>query len=264
MSDGAGGVGGSDGGSGGSSGADSAGASAAADSLGSAAESVSESVAEAVGSALGAMADAVGLGEALGSVADALGLDAQDLQGLVGAALMGAITGGLPGAVAAVANAVIGGTVASAAHDAVDSMPAPMQSLAHQAVDALLGSVPGGFASASPQGVLGSLASGALTNGVGPSIGDLGEVARSMTGLADAARDVFGGVAAGNYADAVEAASAFEGVLGVQLAQGRGIAAQVSDAFGAGHGLHADGGLGAVGDAMEQLAVSAARLMASR
>ena len=72
------------------------------------------------------------------------------------------------------------------------------------------------------------------------------------------------GVAEGNYADAVEAASAFEGVLGAQLAQGRGIAAQVSDAFGAGHGLHADGGLGAVGDAMEQLAVSAARLMASR
>lgn len=264
MSDGAGGVGGSDGGSGGSNGADAAGASAAADSLGGVAESVADSVAEAVSSALGAMADAVGLGEALGSMADALGLDARDLQGLVGTALMGAITGGLPGAVAAVANAMIGGTVASAAHDALDAMPAPMQSLAHQAVDALLGGVPGGFASASPQGVLGTLASGALTNGFSPAVGDLGEVARSMTGLADAARDVFGGVAAGNYADAVEAASAFEGVLGAQFAQGRGIAAQVSEAFAAGHGVHAGGGHGPVGDAMEQLAVSTTRLMAGR
>ena len=262
MGDGAGGVGGSDGGSGGSSGADSA--SSTADSLGSVAESVADSVAEAVSSALGAVADAIGLDAALGAVADALGLDTQDLQGLLGTALMGAITGGLPGAVAAVANAVIGGTVASAAQEAVDAMPAAMQPLAHQAIDALLGSLPGGIAATSPQGVLGALASGALTNGATPSVGDLGEVARSITGLADAARDVFGGIASGRHADAVDAAAAFDGVLGSQFAQGRAIAAEVADAFSAGHGLHATGGRGSVGDAMEQLAVSTARLMGSR
>lgn len=260
-SDGAGGVGGS-GGSGGSSGADSG--NSAADSLGDVADSVTDSLADAVSAALGAMADAIGLGDALGGIADALGLDAQDLQGLIGTALMGAIAGGVPGAVAAVAQAVIGGTVASAAHGAVDGMPASMQSVAHQAIDALLGNVPGGLASMNPQGVLGALTSGALTNGRTPSAADIGEVARSITGLADVASSVMGSVAAGNYADAVQAASAFDGVLGSQFEQGRQIAAEVADAFASGRGVYASGDRGALGDAMEAVAVSTARLLGER
>lgn len=260
-SDGAGGVGGS-GGSGGSSGVD--GASSATDSLGDVADSVADSVADAVSAALGGLADAVGLGDALGGLADALGLDAQDLQGLIGTALVGALTGGLPGAVAAVAQAVIGGTVSSAAHDAVDSMPSSMRSLAHQAIDALAGGVPGGLASMNAQGVVSALASGMLTNGRTPAATDVGAVARSITGLADAAREVMGSVASGNYADAAQAASAFDGVLGAQFAQGRQISAQVADAFASGRGVYANGGNGAVGDAMEQLAVSTARLLGER
>ena len=143
-------------------------------------------------------------------------------------------------------------------------MPAPMQAIAHQAISALTSNVPGALASTSPQGVLGALASGALTNGAVPSANDIGDVARSITGLADAARDAFGHVASGNFADAVDAAAAFDGVLGSQFAQGREVASRVADAYASGHGVYANGGSDPVGDAMEQLAVATTRLLGER
>lgn len=255
---GAGGVG-SDGGS------NSASGSSASDSLGGLAESVSESLSEAVSAALGTVSDALGIGEALGQIADALGLDTQDLQGLIGAAVLGAISGGLSGAMAAVAQGVIGGTLAEAAHDAVNAhAPESMQAVMHQAIDAMMVNTPGAMASTNPQSVIGALTSGAFTNGRAPSIDAIGDVARSISSLTDAAQGAFNAIASGNYAGAVEAASAFDGLLGSQFEQAREVVSQVALAYDAGHGVYASGGRDALGNAMEQVAVATVRMMGDR
>ena len=267
-SDGAGGVGG-----GGNSGAD-AGSSAAsaADGLGNAAESVSDAIGQAVdalsdaiGNALGSIGDATGLGSALGQIGDMLGIDAQDMQGILGAALIGALSGGVPGAVAAVAQSLIGGTLTDAAHDVVSAnMPSQFQGLANMAIDTFARGIPGAVNASNLQGAIGTLASGALTNGRAPSVTDVGEVARAMTGLSDVARGVLGGVASGDFANAIDAASALDGGLRSAFDQGRQAAEHVAQSFGEGCDVRADGGRGALGDAAEQLAVSAARLIGNR
>ncbi len=267
-SDGAGGVGGSNG----ASGANGVGNdNSAAEGLGNAAESVADaigtavdSLSDAISNALGSIGDVAGLSSALGQLGDMLGIDANDLQGLVGAALMGAITGGLPGAVAAVAQSLIGGSLTDAAHDAVtsSSMPASLQGLANMAIDTFARGIPGALNASNLQGTLGTLASGALTNGRAPSATDIGEVARAFTGLADVARDTFNGVAGGHFASAADAASAFDGSLRTAFDQGRQVAQDVASRLSEGRGVYAEGGNGAIGDAAEQLAVSTARLIA--
>lgn len=263
-SDGAGGVGGSDG--------SNAGQSSAADGLGNAAESVADSlgqavdaVADAVTGMLGSVTDAAGLSDAIGNLADMLGLDAKDLQGLVGAAFMGAITGGLPGAVMGVVNALVGGSLQDAARDAVSSnLPASMQPLANMAIDAFAGKIPGASTSSSLQGVLGTLATGALTNGRVPGLGDIASVAREMRGLSNVASSVMDSAMRGDFADAVDAVSTLEGSLNSAFGQASRISADVVSQFSRGHGVYADGGHGDFGDAVERLAVSTAQLMAQR
>ena len=119
-SDGAGGVG--SGGS--SSGADAAASAsdalgAAADALGSAVDAAVDSLSAAIGNALGTATDALGLDNALDGLANALGIDAKDLQGIVGAAVVGMLTGGLPGAVMGVVNGLVGGSLTEAARGAI-------------------------------------------------------------------------------------------------------------------------------------------------
>lgn len=263
-SDGAGGVG-----NGGNSGVGND--TSASEGLGNAAESVADaigqavdSLSEAIGNALGSIGDVAGLSSALGQLGDMLGIDASDLQGLVGAALMGAISGGLPGAVAAVAQSLIGGSLSDAAHDAVaaSSMPASLQGLANMAIDTFAQGIPGAVNASNLQGALGTLASGALTSGRAPSATDIGEVARAFTGLADVARDAFNGVAGGHFAGAADVASAFDGSLRGAFEQGRQVAQDVASRMSEGRGIYAEGGNGALGDAAERLAVSTARLLA--
>lgn len=263
-SDGAGGVGGS--------GGSNAGQSSAADGLGNAAESVADSlgqavdaVADAVGGMLGSVTDAAGLSDAIGNLADMLGLDAKDLQGLVGAAFMGAITGGLPGAVMGVVNALVGGSLQDAARSAVSSnLPASMQPLANMAIDAFVGKIPGAATSSNLQGVLGTLATGALTNGRVPGLGDIASVAREMRGLSNVASSVMDGAMRGDFADAVDAVSTLEGSLNSAFSQASRISSDVASQFSRGHGVYADGGHDDFGDAVERLAVSTAQLMAQR
>ncbi|TWH99728.1 hypothetical protein IP90_03036 [Luteimonas cucumeris] len=264
--DGAGGVGNSN------SSANSAGnQNNAADSLGNAAESV----ADAIGQAVDAVADAVssvlgsasetGLGDALGNLADMLGIDAKDLQGLVGAALMGAITGGLPGAVMGVVNALTGGSLTSAARDAVASnLPSAMQPLANLAIDRFASAIPGAVSSTSLQGVLGTLATGALTNGRVPGMSEIASVARSMHDLSHVASGVMDSVTRGDFASALDAASALEGGLNRSFEQAREIAGNVSATFARGHDVYPEGGHGAFGDTVERLAVATTQLMARR
>lgn len=253
-SDGAGGVGGS--GNGGASDT-----SASNDSLGGLAESVSEAVgdlADAVSNALGL--DSGAFGDALSGLADALGLDAQDLQGIVGAAVLGAITGGLPGAVMGVVNGLVGGSLTDAAREAVASnVPAAMQPFANLAIDAFAGRIPG--ANTSLQGALANFAGGALTNGRAPDIADIGAVARSLTDV----RSLAGGLMAGIDVSSPQAAVAsFESALDRGFFDARSVAANVVDGFARSGSAHANGGNGAFGDAVEALAVDVARMLANR
>lgn len=258
-SDGAGGVG--SGGGTGSTGNDSA-----ADSLGNAAEALgnaAESLGQAIGNALGSMADAAGLDGALGQVADALGIDARDLQGILGAAVLGAVTGGLAGAVMGVVNGLVGGSLSEAARGAVaDNLPAAIQPFANFAIDRFAGGIPG--ANGSLQGALGSLAAGALTNGRTPDIGDLGAVARSLGEVTTAARGFMDAATRGDFANASEAVASLEGALQGGFGQARDIAAGVTSAFAAGHDVYPGGGHGSFGNAVEQLAVDATRLLSQR
>lgn len=253
-SDGAGGVGGSD--NGGASNT-----SASSDSLGGLSESVSEAVsglAEAVSNALGL--DSGAFGDALSGLADALGLDAQDLQGIVGAAVLGALTGGLPGAVMGVVNGLVGGSLTDAARDAVTSnVPAALQPFANMAIDAFAGRIPG--ANTSLQGALANLAGGALTNGRTPDITDIGAVARSLTDV----RSLASGLMAGIDVSSPEAAVAsFESALNRGFSDARTVAADVVGGFARSGSAHASGGNGAFGDAVETLTVDVARMLANR
>lgn len=260
-SDGAGGVGGNDGA--GNAGND---AAANADAIGSTAEALgaaAESVAAAVADALGSMATAAGLEGALGQVADALGLDAQDLQGILGAAVLGAITGGVPGAVMGVVNAVTGSSLSEAARSAVaDNMPAAFQPLANAAIDQFASRVPG--ASTTLSEALASFADGALTNGKVPDLGDLSAVARSFSDLQSAANGFMGAVAQGDFSSAADAVAAIDGRLGAGLAQAAQVSEAVTAAVAGGHTAYAAGGNGPFGDAVEQVAVDTARAMVNR
>ncbi len=264
-SDGAGGVGGS-------GGSNSASNDSSTDGLGNAADSVADSlgqavdaVADAVSGMLGSVADAAGLSEAVGNLANMLGLDPQDLQGLVGAAFMGAITGGLPGAVMGVVNALVGGNLQDAARSAVSSnLPASMQPLANMAIDAFAGKIPGAATSSSLQGVLGTLATGALTNGRVPGLGDIASVAREMRGLSNVASSVMDSAMRGDFADAAHAVSTLEGSLNSAFSQASRISSDVAAQVSRGNGVYAEGGRGDFGDAVERLAVSTAQLMAQR
>lgn len=257
-SDGAGGVGGSNG----SSGADN---SSAADSLGAAADAVSaavDSLSSAISDALGGLADAAGLSDALGGLAQALGLDTQDLQGIVGAAVMGMVTGGLPGAVMGVVNGLVGGSLTEAARDAVAAnLPSAMQPLANLAIDQFAGRIPG--ANTSLQSALGTLANGALTNGRAPDIGDLGAVARSLSDLQSVARDAIGSVTRGDFASAAEAVASLDGGLQAQFDRAREVTSAVTDAMSRGFGAQ-PGGLTGFEGRVEQLAVDTARLLSLR
>jgi hypothetical protein len=53
-------------------------------------------------------------------------------------------------------------------------------------------------------------------------------------------------------------------VLGSQFAQGREIVGEVASAFANGNGAYPNGGRGDFGDAVENLALSAGRLIAGR
>lgn len=266
MSDGSEGVGGSGGGNGGagSAGLGSDGLGNAADSVSGALGQAADALSEAVSSALGAVADAAGLGDALGQLGDMLGVDARDLQGLVGAAMLGAITGGLPGAIAAVTNGLLGGSITSAARDSVSSnLPASMQPLANLAIDAFAGRIPGAASSTSLQGVLDTLGSGVLGNGRA-SIGDLGAVARALDDVSQAARTAIDATTRGDFGSAIDAATALDGVLGSQFAQGRGVVADVAGMVGAGNGAYPGGDRGAFGNAVEAMALATSRVLGGR
>ncbi|TDK29226.1 hypothetical protein [Luteimonas terrae] len=263
-SDGAGGVG-NDGGSSGANAASSASDAlgAAADAVGTAVDAAVDTLGAAISNALGTAADALGLDAALDGLANALGIDPKDLQGIVGAAVVGMLTGGLPGAVMGVVNGLVGGSLTEAARGAVaDTLPAAMQPLANLAIDQLAGRIPG--ANVSVQDALAGLASGALTNGRAPDIGDIGAIARSLTDVQSAARGLMDGVAGGHFASAADAASAIDSALGGRLDQARDIAGGIADTLSSGRGAYASGGHDRFGDAVEQLAVDVTRLVASR
>ncbi|KLI99917.1 hypothetical protein [Luteimonas sp. FCS-9] len=263
MSDGSDGVGGAGSGNG-AGGLD--GGAAASDALGAAADALGAAVdalGEAIGNALGTATDALGLDNALDGLAGALGIDAKDLQGIVGAAVVGMLTGGLPGAVVGVVNGLVGGSLGEVARDAIaENVPAAMQPLANLAVDQLTRGIPG--AGASVQDALAGLASGALTNGRAPDIGDIGAIARSLSDVRAAAGEVMGGIARGDFGSAADAVSALDRDFGGALAQARDVAAGVAGSLAQGQTAYASGGHGRFGDAVEQLAVDVGRLVASR
>ena len=158
---------------------------------------LSEAATAAVSELAGAVSKAMGLdasafGDALSGLAGALGLETQDLQDIVGAALVGAITGGLPGAVMGVANALMGGSITEAARDAVSkNLPESLQPLANTLIDNFAGRIPG--ASTSIESALASFATGALTSGRTPDIADLGAVSRAFNDLQSIATGVVSG-----------------------------------------------------------------------
>ncbi|MCD9032143.1 hypothetical protein LDO32_10455 [Luteimonas sp. Y-2-2-4F] len=256
-SDGAGGVGGGSGGNSGTSGAESA-----ADSLGAAAESLSESLSSAISDALSGLADSVGLSDALGGLANALGIDAKDLQGILGAAVVGFATGGLPGAIMGVANGLVGGSLTEAARDAISAnLPAGFQQAANLALDAFSGRMPG--AGMSLQSAIDTLASGALTNGRAPGIGELGAVARSLSEVTTAARSAIESATRGDFASAADAVASLEGSLQSQLDAARNVTASVAGAVANGHGVHPSDRTGFEGR-VEQLAIDTARVLLNR
>lgn len=254
-SDGAGGVG-NDGGSSGTS--NDTGTTDGLSGLSEAAAEAVSGLAEAVSSALGL--DANSFSDALSGLANALGLETQDLQDILGAALLGAITGGLPGAVMGVVNGLVGGSLTDAARDAVaKNVPAEMQPFANFAIDAFAGRVPG--ANTSLESALASFASGALTNGRAPAIGDIGAVARSLTDV----RSMATGLVSGLDASSPQAAAAsFERALNAGFADARTVAAGVVDGFAQHGSAYANGGHGPFGDSVEALAVDVVRMVANR
>ncbi|TYT26642.1 hypothetical protein FZO89_10440 [Luteimonas viscosa] len=253
-SDGAGGVGND----GGNSADNGVGAADSATGLGEAMADAVSGLADAVSQALGLDADA--LGNALSGLADALGLETQDLQDIVGAALLGAITGGLPGAVMGVVNGLVGGSLSDAARDAVAAnVPEAMQPFANLAIDAFASRVPG--ANTSLDSALASFASGALTNGRAPDIGDIGAVARSLADVRSLANGVVSGL---DVSSADAAAASIERALGTHFAEARAIATGVADGFARSGTAHADGGHGPFGDGVEALAVDVVRMLANR
>lgn len=254
-SDGAGGVG-NDGGSNGT-GND----TSATDSVSGLSEAAADMAAElagAISSALGLDSNAIS--DALSGLADMLGLDAQDLQGLVGAALLGAVTGGLPGAMMGVVNALAGGSLTDAARDAVSkNVPESLQPFANLAIDAFSGSIPG--AGISVEGALSSLASGALTNGRAPDIADIGAVARSLTDVRSLASDVLSGL---DLSSPDAAAASVERALGSHFAEARSIAQGVVDGYATHGSAYASGGHGDFGNAVEALAIDVVRALGNR
>lgn len=253
-SDGAGGVG--NGGS--STGAGDTGATDGVSGLGEAMSEAVGGLADAIGSALGL--DSGAFADAIDGLASALGLDAQDLQGIVGAALVGAITGGLPGAMMGVVNGLVGGSLSEAARDAVSAnLPGSMQPLANLAIDAFAARVPG--ANTSLQGALASFASGALTNGRTPAVADIGAVARSMADVQSMAGGLLGGL---DVSSPQAAAASVERALNSGFLDARGIAATVAQGFARHGSARAEGGHGAFGDAVETLAVDVARMLGKR
>lgn len=259
-SDGAGGVGGSDGSNSANSSNDGTdGLGGLADGLGDALGGLAD--ATGLSDALGGLADATGLSDALGGLAEALGLDARDLDGLVGAALMGAITGGLPGAIMGVVNSLVGGSLSDATRDAISaSLPASVQPLANMVLDNVIGRIPGAATSSNPLGAIDTLASGVLT-GKMPSLDNVSAVARDLRSLTEVGRSLVDGVARGDIAEGVQSAQALEGTLESALDHARTITAEVTGRVQRGEGLYAQGGNGRYGDAVERLAVSTARLL---
>lgn len=253
-SDGAGGVG-NDGGNG--AGNDTS-ATDSSSGLSQAAADMAADLAGAISSALGLDANAVN--DALSGLADALGLDAQDLQGIVGAALVGAVTGGLPGAVMGVVNAMVGGSITEAARDTVaKNVPGSLQPFANLAIDAFAGSIPG--ANTSIEGALASFASGALSNGRAPDITDVGAVARSFTDVRSLASDVLSGL---DLSSPEAVAASVERALDGHFAGARSVAQGVVDGFAAHGSAYANGGHGPFGDAVEALAVDVVRTLGNR
>ena len=224
---------------------------------------LSEAAAQAASELAGAISSALGLdsnaiGDALSGIADALGIDAQDLQGLVGAALVGAITGGLPGAVMGVVNSLVGGSLTDAAREAVEkNVPAALQPFANFAIDTFAGSVPG--ANVSIESALASFASGALTNGRVPDVADLGAVARSLTDVRSLAAEALSNL---DVSSPEAAAASVERALDQHFAEARAVAQGVVDGFAEHGSAYANGGHGAFSDGVEALAVDVARLVA--
>lgn len=264
-SDGAGGVGGNDGA--GSTGNDSTSSTDAignaADALGQAAESLGQAISDALGAAASGLASGLGLDGLMGQVAEALGLDAKDLQGILGAAVLGAITGGVPGAVMGVVNALTGSSLTDAARSAVaDNLPAAFQPFANMAIDQFASQIPG--AKTSMPEALAAFASGALTNGRAPDIGDLSAVARSLNDLQTAARGFVDSATRGDFGSAAEAVAALDSRLSAGIAHAGQVSQAVTTAVAQGHAAYAGGGHGSFGDAIEQVAVDTARVLANR
>lgn len=254
-SDGAGGVG-NDGSS--STGND----TSTTDSLSGLSEAAAEAASElagAVGKALGL--DANSVSEAFSGLANALGQETQDLQNVVGAALVGAITGGLPGAIMGVANAMMGGSLTEAARDTVSkSLPESLQPFANTLIGNFAGRIPG--ANTSIEGALASFASGALTSGRAPDIADIGAISRAFNDLQSIATGVMSGQL--DLSSPQAALSSLETALDTGLLEGSGIVSEVADRFARSGVAHVDGGRGTFGDAVETLAVDVARTLATR
>lgn len=160
-------------------------------------------------------------------------------------------------------NAVTAGSLSEAARGMVaDSLPDSFQPLANAAISQFASQIPGATVSM-PEAVA-SFASGALTNGKAPSLGDLGAVSRSLSDMQAAAHGFMGAVAEGNFSSAADAAAAIDSHLGTGMAQAAQASQAVTAAIAGGHATYADGGHGAFGNAVEQLAVDAGRVMVNR
>lgn len=246
--------------------------SQSADALGQAMESFSAglqgaagALSQALDNPLGAVADALGLSQAIDQIADAFDLDQFDLGGVLGAAITGALTGGLPGAVMGAINAMTGGSLLDAARSAVaENLPEPMQPLANMAIDALASRIPGAAGAMNPANALSAFGGGLLTGGRAPDIQELGALARSLTGYQQTAREVLDAAVRGQWTDAAQAALHLDGVLQGRLQEASSVAAEVVRGFAAGEAPYEQGGRGALGDAAEQVAIAAGRMLFNR
>lgn len=216
-------------------------------------------VKDAISDALGQVADALGLD----SMADALGLDALQLDNVFGAALMGAITGGLPGAIMGAINALTGGSLVSSARAAIDQLPEPLQPFANMAVDRFAGQVPGLNAGLNPQAAIAEFASGALTNGRVPSMEDVAAVVRDWAGVNNAATGLMEQALSGDLS-VDDVAGVMDDVLGVSFNEAHAVVSDVVSAVEAGNGVFANSGYSDFGNAVERLAVSVSGVMTQR
>lgn len=238
--------------------------SAAAETMTDVAQKALDSLAGMVSGQLGSMAEALGLDQAFDQVTDALGLD-MDLKDVLSAAVVGMLTGGLPGAVMGVANALTGGSMLEAAREAVErNLPAEFQGLANMAIDALSARIPGAAGSMNLNDPLSTIAGGLLTNGRVPSVDHFTNLARTANEFLDVARGVMDAASRGDWTDAVEAATSLDADLRQHLDIARSMAAQVGVDVGAGRAPVAQGGHGPLGDAAERVAVATAELMLRR